>query len=122
MSAPELRFSLVAHVPLLTVSVCSLAGASPHVRPLPRTGGYSFLVPERGGSLPFLFIFRHLCAVSWLPTLYLNTQHWRCSFVEIQMYLPVSQADSEAVQDGLVPIQLASGDQLKKGSPTPLPS
>ena len=34
------------------------------------------------------------------------------------MYLPASQADSVGVQDGLVDIQLDSGDQLKKGSPT----
>ena len=38
------------------------------------------------------------------------------------MYLPVSQADSVGFQDGLVHIQLDSGDQLKKGSPTPPPS
>ena len=31
------------------------------------------------------------------------------------MYLPVSQADSVDVQAGLVPIQLDSGDWLKKG-------
>ena len=31
-------------------------------------------------------------------------------------------ADSVDIQDGLVDIQLDSGNQLKKGSPTPLPS
>ena len=79
-------------------------------------------MPERGGSLPLPFIFRYLCADSQLPVSYLNTQHWRCSFVEIQVYLPASQADSVGVQNGLVDIQLDSGDQLKKGFPTPLPS
>ena len=104
----------------LMVSVCCLAGAGPRVRPLPHAGGYLFPAPERGGSLPLPFIFQYLCEVSRLPASYLNTQHWRCSFVEIQMYLPVSQADSMDVPAGLVPIQLNSGDQLKKGSPTPL--
>ena len=33
------------------------------------------------------------------------------------MYLPVSQADSVGFQDGLVHIQLYSGDQLKKRDP-----
>ena len=66
---------------------------------------------------PLLFIFQYLCAVSLFPAFYLNTQHWRCSFVEIQMYLSASQADSVDVQDGLVPIQLDSGDRLKKGVP-----
>ena len=32
------------------------------------------------------------------------------------MYLPTSQADPMGVQDGLVDIQLDSGDQLKKGA------
>ena len=32
------------------------------------------------------------------------------------MYLPTSQADPVGVQDGLVDIQLDSGDQLKKGA------
>ena len=36
------------------------------------------------------------------------------------MYLPASQADLVDVQDGLVDIQFDSGDQQKKGSPTPL--
>ena len=31
------------------------------------------------------------------------------------MYLPTSQADFVGVQDGLLDIQLKSGDQLKKG-------
>ena len=78
--------------------------------------------PERGGSLPLPFIFQHLCAISRLRTSHLNTQCWRCSFVEIQMYLSASQADSVDVPAGLIPIQLNSGDRLKKGSPTPLPS
>ena len=89
---------------------------------LPSAGGYCFLAPERAVSLPLLFSFRYLYADSRLPASYLDTQRWRCRFVEIQMYLPASQADSMDVQDGLVPIQLDSGDQLKKGSPTPLPS
>ena len=89
---------------------------------LPLAGDYRFPVPEHGGSLSLPFIFRYLCAVSRLPALYLDTQRWRCSFVEIQMYLPASQADSVDVQAGLVPIQLDSGDRLKKGSPTLLPS
>ena len=38
------------------------------------------------------------------------------------MYLPASQADSMGFRDGLVHIQLDSGDQLRKGSPTPPPS
>ena len=57
-----------------------------------------------------------------IPASYLDTQRWRCSFVKIQMYLPASQADSVDGQAGLVPIQLDSGDRLKKGSPSPLPS
>ena len=56
------------------------------------------------------------------PAAYLNIQHWRSPFLEIQMYLPLSQADFVGVQDGLVHIQLNSGDQLKKGSLTPPPS
>ena len=36
-------------------------------------------------------------------------------FVEMQMYLPMSQADFMGVQDGLIDIQLDSGDQLRKG-------
>ena len=51
-------------------------------------GGYCFLAPKRGGSLPFPFIYRYLCVVSCLPASYLTTQCWRCSFVQIQMYLP----------------------------------
>ena len=89
---------------------------------LPSAGGYSFPAPEHIGSLLLPFIFQYLCADSQLHTSYLNTQHWRCSFVEIQMYPPVSQADFVGVQDGLVDIKLHSGDQLKKRSPTPLPS
>ena len=94
-------------------------GCCLQVCPLPRAGGYHFPVPKRGGSLPLPFIFQYLCAVSWLPASYLNTQRWSCSFVEIQMYFPVSQADSVDVLAGLVPIQLNSWDRLKKGSPTP---
>ena len=97
-------------------------GCCLQVRPLPRAGGYHFPVPERGRSLPLPFIFRYLCAVSWLPASYLNTQPWQCSFVEIQIYLPLSQADSMDVQAGLVLIQLNSGVRLKNGSPTPPPS
>ena len=107
-----LVFRLVAWVPRLMVSVCSQAGASLRVSLLPSAGGYLFPEPELGGSLPLPFIFRYLCVPSWLPALYLNTHQWRCSFVEIQMYLPVSQADSVGVQDGLVAIQLDSGNQL----------
>ena len=88
---------------------------APESAALPNAGGYCFPVPKRSGSLPLLFILQYLCADSRLPTSYLNTQHWRCSFVEIQMYLPASQADFKGVQDGLVDIQLDSGDQLKKG-------
>ena len=44
------------------------------VRPLPCAGGYRFPVPRHGGSHPLPFIFQYLCAVSWLPTSYLNTQ------------------------------------------------
>ena len=119
---PEFREMLGGTRSRLTVSVCSLTGASLQVRPLPRAGGYRFPSPEHGGSLPLPFIFRYLCAVSRLPTSYLNTQRWRFSFVEIQMYLPASQADSKDVQAGLVPIELNSGDRLEKGSPTPPPS
>ena len=79
-------------------------------------------MPESGGFLPLAFIFWYLCADSQLPALYVNTQRWRCSSVEIQMYLHVSQADSIGVKDGLVPIQLDLGDQLKKGTPSPPPS
>ena len=60
-------FRLAARVPRVTVSVCSLAGASLRVRPLPSAGGYHFLAPERGGSLSLPFVFRYLCAVSRLP-------------------------------------------------------
>ena len=97
-------------------------GCCLQVRPLPSPGGYHFPVPERGGSLPLPFIFRYLCAVSLLPASYLNTQRWRCSFVEIQRYRPGPQGDSVDGQAGLVLIQLDSGDRLKKGSPTPLSS
>ena len=61
--------------------------------PAPRAGGYCFPAPGHSGSLPLPFIFRYLCAVSRLPASYLDTQRWRCSFVEIQMYLPASQAN-----------------------------
>ena len=122
VSTPDLREMPGGVRSGLTVSVCCLAGAGPRVCPLPHAGGYRFPVPERGSSLPLAFIFRYLCADSWFPASYLNTQFWRCSFVEIQMYLLASQADSMDVQAGLVPIQLDSGDRLKKGSPTPPPS
>ena len=120
--APELWLSVWSRAPRSSVPVCSLTGAGPRVRQLPFAGGYRFQAPERGRSLSLLFIFRYLCVVSQLPASHLNTQHWRCSFLEIQMYLPASQADSVSVQADLVPIQLDSGDQLKKGSPTPPPS
>ena len=86
-------FSLVATFPAPGLTLLS-RGASPRVRPLPRAGGYRFLAPKRGASLPLLFIFRYLCVASQLPNSFLNTHRWRCSFVEIQMYLPASQADS----------------------------
>ena len=85
-------------------------GCCLQVRPLPRAGGYHFPVPERGRSLPLPFIFQYLCTVLQLPASYLNTQRWRCSFIEIQRYLPQSQADSMDVQAGLVPMQLDLGD------------
>ena len=82
----------------LMVSVCSLAA---------RDSAHSALQVATAsrrpnvGAPPLPFIFRYLCAVSWFPSSYLNTQHWRCSFVDIQMYLPASQADSVVVQAGL---------------------
>ena len=88
---------LVARAPGSPVSVRSLAGALCESARSPRAGGCRFPAPERGGSLPLPFIFRYLCPVSRLPASYLNTQRWRCSFVEIQMYLPASQADSVVV-------------------------
>ena len=118
--APALR--LVAHIPWLKVTVCSLAGQV-RVRksaPLPRAGGYRFLAPS-----PFC-LSSDICA--WFhgsplhTSILSDTQRWRCSFVEIQMYPPASQADCMDVQAGLVPIQLDSRDWLKNGSPTPPPS
>uniref|UniRef100_A0A452RK00 Acyltransferase n=1 Tax=Ursus americanus TaxID=9643 RepID=A0A452RK00_URSAM len=101
----------------LTVSVCCFAGAVREPRPLPRASGCRFPVPERGGSLPLLFIFRYLCTVSWLPASYLNTQHWRCSFVEIQMHLPASQAVARSglackSSSGLLSLQLVKTAEL----------
>ena len=108
-------FSLDTGVPRITVSVRCLAGAGLRVQAAPQHKG--LLLPgERIGSLPLPFIFLYLCSDSQLPTSYLNTRHWRCSFVEIQMYLPASQADSVDVQAGLVPIQLDLG-LAEKGVP-----
>ena len=54
---------------------------------LPGTRGYCFPVPS-----PFC-LSSNICADSQLPASYLNTKCRRCLFVEIHMYLPMSQAD-----------------------------
>ena len=121
LSTPELRFRLVARIPRLTVSVCCLVdpSASPPAPPyrwLPLPGTRTQQLPPPSVYLPISV------RGFTVPHSYLNTQLWRCSFVEIQMYLSASQAESMGFQDGLVHIQLDSGDQLKKGTPTPPPS
>ena len=121
-SAPELRFSVWLLVFLGSRSQSALLQVQVRESgPLPSTSGYCFPAPERGGSLPLPFIFLYLCADSRLPISYLNTQRWRCSYVEIQVYLPASQSDSVGFQDGLVDIQLDLGPAEKR-SPTPPPS
>ena len=78
------------------VSVCSLAVAVPESARSPVQVAAASRRPNAAAPSPFR-LSSDICAVLWHPSWYLNTQCWRCSFVEIQMYLPASQADSVVI-------------------------
>ena len=69
---------------------CCLKRAGPQSIRSPAQVATASRRPDTAAPSPFC-LASDICAR--LPASYLDTQHWRCSFVEIQMYLPASQAD-----------------------------
>ena len=111
-------FCLVACVPRLTVSVCSLAGAGPRVRLAPQCR-WALLPGARAWWLPppsfcLLISVRGFTAPRFVPQ-YSALEMFICRDPDVSSYV---SGRFVSFQDGLGPIQLYSGDQLKKGTPS----